>query len=214
MTETVFGHSVEHHIKTSEDLRTYAKPPSHRVDGKVIDHIDDLSRRFIEASSLVILSSQREDGGLDMTPRGDPPGFVGVLSEKLLALPDRPGNFRMDTFENVMRTGEVGLIFIIPGHRDTLRVSGKAALVRDETLGQKMAIKGRNAEFVLLIQVERVLCHCPKAFVRGKVWLADAWPDTSDVPSLAAMMVAHAALADTVDEMQAIIDKDGETRLY
>lgn len=210
----VFGQLVDRHLRSSSDLREVVPLPSHWVDNKVIDHIDDLSKRFIAVSSLAIVSSSRPDGKLDMTPRGDPPGFVKVLNDSLIAIPDRPGNKRMDTFENIFENPNVGIIFVIPGHRDTLRVSGKGAVVRDETLGKELAVNGRPAELILLVHVERVLCHCPKAFIRGKVWQQESWPDTADVPTLAEMMVAHGAMSETLDEVEAGVREDRETRLY
>lgn len=212
--DEVFGHQVDRHLKSHSSLREIKELPSHWVDNKVIDHIDELSRRFIAASSLVVLSSARHDGVLDMTPRGDPAGFVKVINQKLIAIPDRPGNKRMDTFENLFGNQNIGIIFVIPGHRDTLRVSGKGAVVRDAELGQQLAVNGRPAELVLLVQVERVLCHCPKAFIRGKVWQPEAWPDTSDVPSLAEMMKVHGAMAETLQEVEEGVREDRETNLY
>lgn len=209
----VYGHDVDEVIGTQEALRTMTKSASVRAANKVIDHIDDAAGRFIAASSLVFVASRSKAGILDLTPRGDPAGFVHVLDEKTLALPDRPGNYRMDTFTNVIDTGDIGLIFVIPGHRDTLRVAGKATLVRDAKLGERLAVNGKASEFVLMIQVNHVLSHCPKAFVRGGVWDSSKWPDTSNVPSLAEMMVAHGSPA-TVQEMDDIIQRDGETRLY
>ena len=154
------------------------------------------------------------DGGIDVTPRGDPPGFVRVLNDRLLAIPDRPGNRRMDAFENILATGEAGLIFVIPGHGDTLRVAGKAALVADAELCDSLAINGRAPQIAVMLQVERVMSHCPKAFVRGRIWQPEHWPDTSDVPTLAEMMVTHGKLAESVEEMDEIIVTDGQTRLY
>ena len=212
--DEVFGHPVDQHIKTQSNLREHERLPSHWVDNKVIDHIDELSQRFIAASSLVILSSTRPDGVLDKTPRGDPAGFVNVINKKLIAIPDRPGNKRMDTFGNLFQNENVGAIFIIPGHRDTLRVSGKGAVVRDEKLGAQLAINGRPAELVLLVRVERVLCHCSKAFIRGKVWQQDDWPDTADVPSLAEMMKVHGAMFETLEEIEEGCREDSETNLY
>lgn len=210
----VFGRQVDEEIRSSGELRAHARAPSDRVSGKETDHIDPLAARFIAASSLVFLASRRANGALDVTPRGDPAGFVNVLDRQTLALPDRPGNWRMDTFENVLRDGQVGLIFVIPGHRDTLRVSGAARLVRDQALGEQLAVNGKPSDFILLIRVSHVLSHCPKAFVRGGVWEADRWPDTSDVPTLAEMMVAHGQLSEAVEEMDEIIRNDRETRLY
>ncbi len=213
MTE-VYGHEVEEVIGSAEALRAYARRPSDRVKAKETDHIDPLAQRFIAASPLVFVASRREDGTLDVTPRGDPAGFVHVLDEHTLAMPDRPGNFRMDTFENVIRDGFIGLIFVIPGHGDTLRVSGEATLVRDRGIGEKLAVNGRPSEFAILIRVQHVLSHCPKAFVRAGVWTQERWPDTSGVPTLAELIVAHGNLTEGVEEMAEIIDRDRETRLY
>ncbi|MDU8946651.1 MSMEG_1061 family FMN-dependent PPOX-type flavoprotein [Ovoidimarina sediminis] len=212
--DEVFGCLVDQHLKSHESLRELQAMPSHWVNNKVIDHIDDLAKRFIAATSLVTLSSARNDGLLDMTPRGDPAGFVKVINRKLIAIPDRPGNQRMDTFENLFRNQNVGAIFMIPGHRDTLRLSGKGAVVRDAKLGEQLAINGRPAELVLLVHVERVLCHCSKAFIRGRVWDQDHWPDTSDVPSLAEMMKVHGAMPETLPEVEDGVADDRENNLY
>ncbi|MBO6775361.1 MAG: pyridoxamine 5'-phosphate oxidase family protein [Marinibacterium sp.] len=209
----VYGHYVDEVIGTQEALRAIVSPAGARAANKVIDNIDDAAARFIAASSLVFVASRSKAGILDLTPRGDPAGFVHVLDPKTLALPDRPGNHRMDTFTNVIDTGDIGLIFVIPGHRDTLRVAGRATLVRDAALGEQLAVHGKPSEFVLMIQVNHVQSHCPKAFVRGGVWDSAKWPDTSNVPSLAELMVAHGSPV-TVQEMDDIMVRDGETRLY
>jgi PPOX class probable FMN-dependent enzyme len=212
--DNIFGISVDQELKNSGDLRAIVAEPSLWVSNKVIDHVDALSARFIAASPLIIVSSTREDGALDMTPRGDPPGFVKVINPGLIAIPDRPGNKRMDTHENIFRNPNVGLIFIIPGHRDTLRLSGKAALVQDANLGATLAVNGKPAELVMLVQVERVLCHCPKAFIRGQVWQSEDWPDATDVPTLAEMMKAHGEMAETLDVVEDGVRTDRETKLY
>lgn len=214
MADTVFGVEVEAHIQSSTALRTVTEPPSDRVRNKVIDHLDTLSQRFIAASPLAVVSTRRPDGTLDMTPRGDPPGFAHVLNDRLLAIPDRPGNQRMDTFENLFETPDVGLLFIIPGHNDTLRVSGTGAVVQDAALGERLAVNGRSAKFILLVNVTRVLAHCSKAFVRGRVWQQIHWPDTSDVPTLAELMDAHSDIGMPVDEYHDLIEADAKDRLY
>jgi PPOX class probable FMN-dependent enzyme len=214
MSATVFGHSVKGRISSSEQLREVAKMPSRYVDSKVIDHIDPLAERFIAASPLAILGTRRADGGLDQTPRGDPPGFVKVLDPKTLALPDRPGNNRMDAIENILHDNAVGLIFMIPGHGDTLRVSGQGAVVQDDELADLLAVNGRPAGLITLIRVERVLCHCPKAFIRSKAWKPNEWPDTTGVPSLAEMMKAHGSLTDTIPDLEGVIHRSNTERLY
>ena len=210
----LFGQEVDEIVDNREKLRTHSDLPSHYVSDKEIDHVDALAARFIEQTGLVFLSTQRADGQLDISPRGDPPGFMKLISPTLLALPDRPGNHRVDTFENILQNPQIGLICVIPGHRDTLRISGEACLVCDEKLAETCAISGKPALSVLLIKVTRVLCHCPKAFVRGGVWAQEKWPDTTSVPSLAEMMSAHGKLEDSVAEIEGVVRRDGENRLY
>ncbi|MGI3168931.1 MSMEG_1061 family FMN-dependent PPOX-type flavoprotein [Pseudooceanicola sp. C21-150M6] len=214
MSQTVFGRPVDRHFDTVEALREEYRMPSEFVRDKEIDHIDDLARRFIAASPLAILTTRRPDGSLDVTPRGDPPGFIQVLDDKTLALPDRPGNYRMDAHENVMRTGHIGLLFLIPGHGDTLRVRGHGAVVRDAPLSKQLAVNGRPAGLVTLIRVDQVLSHCPKAFIRSRAWQPEHWPDTSDVPTLAEMMKVHSQLAHSLEELDDLIHTSNTDQLY
>lgn len=208
------GIEVARVFRTRADLREVANPPSRFVANKAINHVDALARRFIARAPLVFLASQKADGTLDVTPRGDPEGFVHVLDDRTIALPDRPGNMRMDTFENVLETGHVGLIFVVPGHNETLRVSGRAQLVEAPDLAARMAVNGKPCGLVLLIRVTHVLSHCPKAFIRARAWAPEHWPDASGLPSAGEMLVAHGALPDPVAAVDEIVRRDGETRLY
>lgn len=124
----------EEEIATHQRLRELSKQPSIRANNKIINHVDDICARFIAACPFVIVASRGADGRLDLSPKGDPAGFVVVLDETTLAIPDRPGNHRLDTFENLMTHPEIGLLFLIPGNGDTLRVSGTGRIVRDSTL--------------------------------------------------------------------------------
>jgi len=201
-------------VKTRKRLRELNKLPSHRASSKVIDQIDDICRRFIAACPFVIVASRGADGRLDLSPKGDPPGFVAVLDEKTLAIPDRLGNNRLDTFENLLIHPEVGLFFMIPGNGDTLRVSGKGQIIRDSTLQARLAVNDKVPNLVLIVRVEEAFMHCPKCMVRSSLWKHNQWPDRQRVPTLAEAMVAHGALSETLIEMKAIIDNDGATRLY
>jgi uncharacterized protein len=129
-------------IVTQQRLRELSKQPSLRAQSKVIDRIDAICRRFIAANPFLMIASRGSDGRLDISPKGDPTGFVAVLDDKTLAIPDRPGNHRFDMFANVIECAGVALIFIIPGHGDTLRVSGKARIVRDAALQARLAVGG------------------------------------------------------------------------
>jgi uncharacterized protein len=200
-------------IVTRSRLRELSKQPSSRAQGKVIDHIDAICRRFIAACPFVMVASRGEDGRMDLSPKGDPPGFVTVLDEKTIAIPDRPGNHRLDTFENLLTHSEVGLLFMIPGNGDTLRVSGTGRIVRDSSLAAQLAVHGKPPELVLVVTVEEAFMHCPKCIIRSRLWSPEHWPDRSNVPSLAEAIVAHAKPSETVTEVQAIID-DSTARLY
>jgi PPOX class probable FMN-dependent enzyme len=212
------GSNLRHRFRdvvTSEDqLRVVLGPPTERSVAKVVRVIDDHACRFIAHAPFVFLASVGPDGMLDISPKGDPAGFVKVLDDRTLAIPDRPGNRRLDTFRNILSNPNVGLIFVVPGVTYTLRMAGKAIIIRDRDLRETMAINGKLPEHILIIEVSHVLSHCPKCMVRSGLWQPEKWPDTTDLPSFAEMLVAHGKLADTVEEMQAIIDAGNRDRLY
>jgi PPOX class probable FMN-dependent enzyme len=207
-------HTFEDEITTRAQLRSHVKEPSRKVSHKVIDHIDDICARFIASAPFAIVATRGADGWLDLSPKGDPTGFVAVLDAHTLAIPDRLGNNRVDSFENLLVHPEVGLIFLIPGIGDTLRVSGTGRIVRDGALAARLAIGDRAPNLVLVVDVAEAFLHCPKCIVRSHLWQPDHWPDTSDVPTLGEAMVAHGRLTESVEEMQAIIENDRKTRLY
>ena len=207
-------HRFEEVIDNRERLREVIPAASGKAAHKEIDHIDDICRRFIESSPFVLITTRGADGLLDISPKGDPAGFVAVLDEKTLAIPDRLGNNRLDTFENLMVHQEVGLMFMIPGHGDTLRVSGTGAVVRDKDLQKRFTVRGREPNLVLVVTVHEAFTHCPKAMIRSALWQPEKWPDRSTVPSLAEAMVAHGNLDISRDQMQEIIINDAAKRLY
>jgi PPOX class probable FMN-dependent enzyme len=192
-------------ITTRQRLRELSREPSHRAGKKVIDHIDDICRKFITASPFLLIASRASDGRLDISPKGDPAGFVAILDEKTLAIPDRVGNHRFDTFLNVIECPNVALIFLIPGHGDTLRVAGKARIVRDAALQARLAVAGKSPNFVQVVTVEEVFIHCPKCMTRSKLWKPEAWPDRSTLPSLAEVIVAHAKPPEPLAEVEEFI---------
>ncbi|MDN3720797.1 pyridoxamine 5'-phosphate oxidase family protein [Roseibium salinum] len=147
-------------------------------------------------------------------PRGDAPGFVTVLDDKTLAIPERLGNNRVDTFECLLEDPRVGLLFMIPGNGDTLRMSGRAKIVQDAVLQGKLAVKGRPPALVLVVNVEEAFLHCAKSIARSRLWQPEFWPPLDDVPSLAQAMVAHGKLSSSLADVQDIIDNDAQHRLY
>jgi len=201
-------------ITTHDRLREIVGEPSHRVTDKVIDHVDDMCGRFIAASTFVLVATFGADGLLDLSPKGDPAGFVTVVDKKTLAVPDRLGNKRIDSFENLLVNPQVAMIFLIPGFSYTLRVSGLGQIVRDAALQEKLAVNGKEPQLILAVTVEEAFMHCAKSMARSNIWDPHNWPDTSNVPSLAEAMVAHGKLTDTDGEMQSIVDRDFEQRMY
>jgi PPOX class probable FMN-dependent enzyme len=212
--ENVMETRYEEVITARHRLRELIDEPDHLVANKAIDHIDAICRRFIAASPFVIVASRGRDGRLDISPKGDPAGFVSVLDKKTLAIPDRLGNNRLDTFENLLVHPEIALFFVIPGNGDTLRVSGKGKIVRDAELQNSLAVNGKAPNLVLIVDVEEAFTHCPKCVIRSRLWKSEEWPDRSDVPTLAEAMVAHGALSESVSEMQTLIDNDAAERMY
>jgi PPOX class probable FMN-dependent enzyme len=208
------GQRFEEVIISRERLRELNKHPSHLVSNKQIDHLDDICRRFIAASPFVVIASRGRDGRLDVSPKGDPAGFVKVLDDKTLAIPDRLGNNRLDTFENLLSCPDVGLIFIVPGNGDTLRVSGKGQIVRDSALQDSLAVNGKPPNLAMVITVEEAFLHCPKCIIRSRLWKPDQWPDLSDVPTLAEAMIAHGSLSESMTEIEAVIENSNTKRLY
>jgi PPOX class probable FMN-dependent enzyme len=201
-------------ITSEAELREIIGEPSALVMNKVVPQLDEHCRQFIAKSPFVLVATVDAQGLVDVSPKGDPAGFVRVLDEQTVAIPDRLGNRRVDTFRNLLQNPNAGLIFLIPGRRDTLRVSGKAEVVRDAELRETMAVKGRLPELALVLHVERALFHCAKCTIRSRLWDPAGWPDASDVSSPAASLFAHARPDATVADMQKLIDDDIRERLY
>jgi PPOX class probable FMN-dependent enzyme len=177
---------------------------------------DDYCRDFIARSPFVLIASSDGEGSIDISPKGDPPGLVQVLDDRTLAIPDRLGNHRADTFVNVVRHPFVGLIFLIPGKKNTLRIRGRATIIRDLTLRESMAVKGQLPKLALVVELTTASFHCEKCIIRSGLWTgvdATASPASDDV-LLAKTMVKHGEPTQSVDEMQQIILNDEDQRLY
>ena len=195
-------------------LRALLGTPSERAGNKVIDRIDRHAADFIARSPFLVIASSDQDGTMDLSPKGDPPGFVRVLDPGTLAVPDRPGNRRADTFRNVLANPKVGLIFIIPGKRETLRVSGRAAIVADPDLLETLEAQGKPPQLALVVEVERLMFHCAKCMIRSHLWQPEHWPPLDGLASLGQVIVDHSELNVSAEETDAIIERDTRERLY
>jgi PPOX class probable FMN-dependent enzyme len=185
-----------------EQLREHYDAPMERAVRKDIGHLDEMCRRLIAAAPMVFVGSVSEEGRMDVTPRGGPPGFVTVLDEHRLAIPDATGNRRLDTLENIVATGRAGLIFVIPGRDTTLRVNGRACVSADPELLERLTSVGKPPFTAIVVDAEEVYAHCPKAFVRSKLWDPDAWPDPETLPTPAEVSHAHQSDPDWTVEQE------------
>ena len=169
-------------IETIDQLEDLYKAPTGLPLTKEIDHINAPYRQFIEASPFCILATVGAKG-VDCTPRGDPAGFVRVVDEKTILLPDRKGNNRIDSMRNIVKNSQVGLIFLVPNAGETIRVAGHAKIIVDPELNASFAMRGQPALSVLSITVDKVYFHCGRAFVRSNLWKPETYPDRKTLPS-------------------------------
>lgn len=174
--------SDSHHITTAEQLESLYGQPVFTALDKEVDHITPHYWQIIGASPFVVLSTVGPEG-TDCSPRGDPPGFVQVLDDRRVALPDRPGNNRIDSLRNIVRDPRVSLLFLIPGMGETLRINGEAVISTDPDLMAGFAIRGKLPKSVLVVTVDRIYFQCQKALVRSRLWQADAQVDRASLPS-------------------------------
>jgi uncharacterized protein len=158
---------------------------------KDIGRLDDMARRLIAAAPMAFVATHASNGRADVSPRGGQPGFVTVLDDHHLAIPDATGNRRLDTLENVVDSGRVAVIFVIPGRDTTLRVNGRACVTAAPDVLERLTPVGKPPRTAIVIEAEEVYAHCPKAFVRSKLWDPATWPDPATLPTAAEVAVAH-----------------------
>jgi PPOX class probable FMN-dependent enzyme len=189
-------------ITTIEQLENIYGDVSEAAKWKEIDHINAHYQQFIEAAPFLILATSGEKG-IDCSPRGDPAGFVRVVNEKCIQIPDRRGNNRLDTLRNIVANPQVGVIFMIPNIGETIRVSGKAELIIDPQLCESFAIKGKPASSVLSINVEKAYFQCQKVIARSKLWDSTSHIQRSELPSAGDMVKVFSAMQKQAFDAQA-----------
>lgn len=170
-------------IESEAELRELLGEPSALVVSKVVSRLNPVTRRFIECSPFLCLASSDRAGNCDVSPRGDPRGFVRILDESTLLIPERPGNRLADSLRNVLENPKVGLLFIIPGVTDTFRVNGHATLITDEELLAPSAVEGKIPKLGILVRIEAAFTHCSKAFLRSQLWDPAQYMERTQLPS-------------------------------
>ncbi|WP_245617272.1 pyridoxamine 5'-phosphate oxidase family protein [Knoellia subterranea] len=177
-----------HRITTDSEITALLGDPTDAVRNKVRHELLDIDRQWIAATPFVVVSTSAPDGSCDASPKGDPAGFVHVIDDRTIAIPERKGNRRADGYRNVLANPHVGLLFVMPGRGDTLRINGRAHLVSDAPWFDDMVVKGHRPVLALVVEIDEIFGHCAKAFMRSKLWHPDTWQPGA-VPSRA--NIAH-----------------------
>ena len=200
-------------IADADTLRAHYGDPNPRAKAKERGRLDDHARHFILLSPFLVIASSDASGRSDASPRGDAPGFVAVLDEQTLLIPDRPGNRRVDTLLNVTENPHIGLLFMVPGIDETLRVNGRARITTDEALLAPLAVRGKVPGAGLIVAIDSVYFHCGKALIRSRLWSEDAKVERSRFPSLGRILTDQIGDME-VAETEMAIERSNRTTLY
>jgi uncharacterized protein len=201
--ETPFAHL----LTTVDELRERYRQPSRLVQAKKVDTLDETTRAFVAASPFVLLATAAADGSCDVSPRGGPPGFVRVLDDRRLALPDLSGNNLLDSLINLTSNAHVGLLFLLPGRDETLRVDGRAWVTVDPSLLELWDGELRTPKAVVGVEVTHAFVHCAKSFRRGRVWDPASWAEMAAAPDACELLVSHLALDASPADVRANLDE-------
>jgi hypothetical protein len=205
---------AERVVASEAQLRELYGHPGARAVAKEQAVLNADCRAFIAHSPFLVMGTAGADGRCDVSPKGDAPGFVHVLDDQHLVIPDRLGNNRLDGLRNILDNGHVGLIFLIPGREDTLRVNGRVRIVRDEALLERLAVNGKRPVTALLVEVEQAFMHCARAFKRAGLWEPERWPDAGGVRSMQRMiwdLLPEKPAATTVEQYERDSDEKLKT---
>jgi uncharacterized protein len=203
----------EHQVTTEDVLYEINGRPSQLIKEKDTPYLTPLAVRFIERSPYFLMATTDAVGNCDVSPKGDAPGSVRVLDTRTLAIPDRLGNRRIDGHRNILQNPHVGLIFLIPGADETLRVNGRAFITTEPALMSTMEMQGRPPKLATIVEIDEVYMHCARSFLRSGLWNPSTWPDPDTIPTLAAIMAEQANLP-APDESKGKRQEEYRTRLY
>ena len=202
-------------VGSEQELREIVGVPSDRAKHKERPLLDEHCRAFIARSPLLLMATSGADGRCDVSPKGDAPGFVQVLDERRLVIPDRPGNKRLDGMVNLVTNPHVGLIFVVPGRLETLRINGRGWITRDRTLLERMAVNGKTPLLGIGVEVEQCFLHCAKPFLRSHLWKHDEWPNPDALPSMACVLYDQIQPEGvTLQDYERDIEEGNRKRLY
>ena len=169
-------------ITTVEGLVELVGEPTERVADKARPALHQLDRDWLAASPFCLVATSDQHGTCDVSPKGDPAGFTHVIDDRTIAIPERPGNRRVDGYKNVISNPHVGMLFVVPGRGDTLRINGRARLVSDAPFFDDMVVKGHRPILALVVEIDEIFHHCSKAFLRSRLWHPDTWQSERVAP--------------------------------
>ncbi|MEM9912607.1 MAG: MSMEG_1061 family FMN-dependent PPOX-type flavoprotein [Pseudomonadota bacterium] len=201
-------------VTEEETVRTHVRGAYASQQNKILNHLDEHCKAWIERSPFLTLATVSASGQVDVSPKGDPAGFCKVLDDKSLAIPDRPGNHRYDSFLNILDTGRIGLCFFVPNRNEVVRVNGSAQIVRDMSLREMMVVQGRVPDFALLVRVEEAFYHCGKAIIRSKLWKPEKAASIEGLPTYATAIKDQAEDQRSIEEIEKMMKYNDEKRLY
>jgi len=215
MIDAPTRHSFTDCVTSEEALRALVGEPRELVVKKQLPALDRHCRAFIALSPFVLVGTANGRGECDVSPRGDAPGFVLALDDHTLVIPDRPGNRRIDSLRNIVAHGAVGLLFMIPGVGETLRINGQACIVRDADILARLEAGGKTPDLAIAVEIAEAFLQCPKALKRSRLWDAATWPERGALPSLAQMLHDQVPMPDvTVESLDAAFEESYRERLY
>jgi uncharacterized protein len=200
-------------VTSIDELVDIIGTPSERIGTKVTPYLTPLLRQFMLSSTYFLLATSNTDGSCDVTPRGDPPGSLLLLDDRTIAIPDRLGNRRIDSMRNILANPHVGMLFLVPGTDETLRVNGRATITRDPELLARLEMRGREPKVAIVVEIDEAFTHCARSILRSKLWDPESWPDPDTIPTLAAMMAEQQDMAPP-DESAGKRNEDYRKTLY
>jgi hypothetical protein len=200
-------------ISSEAELRDLLGEPSGRAVTKDRTRLHDRDKEWLAASPFCLIATADASGNCDVSPKGDPPGFTFVLDDATIAIPERPGNKRADGFRNILSNPQVGTIFLVPGRGETLRINGRARLLRDAPFFDDMVVKGHRPQLALVLDIQQIFFHCPKAFLRSSLWKPETW-NPGALPSPAAITKSVQETPETLEELETYYGPGYADRLY
>jgi PPOX class probable FMN-dependent enzyme len=200
-------------ITSETELRELLGEPMPRAVTKDRALLHERDREWLAASPFCLVATAGADGTCDVSPKGDPPGFTHVIDDTTIAIPDRPGNRRADGFRNLLANPHIGLLYLIPGRTETLRINGRARLVREAPFFDDLIVKGNRPHLAIVVEIEQIFFHCPKAFMRSSLWKPATW-DPDVLPSHARIVKSVQQTPETIEELERYYGPEYADRLY